>query len=148
MIRKTSNYDIIELDYQASSNSEDMNPSLCQMLMSICSTENSNVPLFHSVDLDYMGSGYIFQYSDSVAAEAECVINTMIPHLRYFYEDLMDEYDEVYFDPQALARCEGLVYDPKLQCVVDPNSTLSNVEIVADDELEGFNFYNNARTMN
>ena len=141
-IRKTSNYDIIDLDYQDSSNAEDLNPSLRQMLMSICSVENSNVPLFHSVDLDYMGSGYIFQYSDSVAAEAECVINTMIPYLRYFYEDIMDDFEETYFDPQALARCEGLIYDPKLQCVVDPDSTLDNVEIVADDELEGFNFYN------
>ena len=105
-IRKTSSYDILELD-MAFGDEEDGNPTVRQMIMSIQLAGEDAVPLFHSVDLDYTGSGYTFQYANSVAAEAECVINTLIAYIEYFFPDSADYMDEL-FDADALVRCEEL----------------------------------------
>ena len=81
-IRTTSTYNILDLDN--SPDAEETVPTLRQMIMSICLKDNEAVPLFHSVDLDYTDSGYTFLYSEDVAEEAECVINTLIPYIEHF----------------------------------------------------------------
>ena len=136
-IRMTATWDIVYLDFQA----EDCYPTLRQMIMSICSSKNSKVPLFHSVDLDFKGSGFNFQYSDSVSAEAECVIHTLIPYLDHFFPGFKGE-AESYFETEAVERCESLVFDPERNAVIDTESTLNEVEIEIGDELEGFQFEN------
>ena len=132
-IRKSSSYDILELD-MAFGAEEEENPTVRQMIMSIQSAGENKVPLFHSVDLDYTGSGYTFQYSNNVAEEAECVVNTLIPYIEYFFPEAEEYMDEL-FDQDALARCEDLIYDEKTGGVKDVNCS-NTIEIEADEELE------------
>ena len=134
-IRCTTSYSMFDIDDQYKDNL----PSLRQMIMSIPVNGYPTVPLFHSVDLDYMGRGHVFQYSNEVAAEAECAINTLIPYLAYLFPALEDV-SEYYFGPEEIQRCEGLKFDPVKGMVVDPTDTVEGVELELDDDLEGFNF--------
>lgn len=140
-IRSTTSYSLTDLDCDYVSEL----PSLREMIMSIRVHNNQDIPLFHNVDLDYQCTGHIFQYSEENAAEAECAINTLIPYLTYLYPDLKDNEDE-FFDEDAIDRCEGLIFDPKVGMVVDPNAgRIDGVELDIDDDLAGFDFTNNAK---
>ena len=140
-IRRTSNYDILELDTGGVSDMASGIPTLRQMIMSI---QNDGVPLFHSVDLDYMGTGYIFQYSDKVASEAECVINTIIPYLVHFFPEHRDSIHE-YFTEEFVERCENLKYDPEAGHVVDSLAGCGGFKIEAEEDLHGFLFGDKAK---
>ena len=83
LIRTTSTYEV--LDLYNSPDADETILTLRQMIMSICSKEEEAIQLFHCVNLDYLGSGYTFIYSDAVAEEAECVVNTLVPYIQYFF---------------------------------------------------------------
>ena len=76
--------------------------------MSIKEKENNNL-LFHSIQLDWRGEAFNFQFCKTVKDEAECVINTLIPHLKHFYPQVDVE---SYFTEEFPFRFEGLSYDP------------------------------------
>lgn len=135
-IRTTCTYDILDLD--SSVDRDETLPTLRQMIMSIRSGENNAVPLFHSVDLDYTGSGYTFIYSNNVAMEAECVINTLVPYILHFFPET-ENYIERMFDDDAVERCEYLKYDSATNQVVDTQAG-DIIDIEVGDELEGFSF--------
>ena len=135
-IRTTSTYDILDLD-----NSPDADatiPTLRQMVMSIRSKDDDTIPLFHCVDLDYTGSGYSFIYSNDVAEEAECAVNTLIPYLRHFFPEATMYLDRL-FEESALDRCDSLVFDAGLNEVIDTDVS-DGVEIEVDEALQGFRF--------
>ena len=96
------------------------------------------MPLFHCVDLDYTGSGYSFIYSDDVAEEAECVVNTLATYIQHFFPEATS-YLESFFDEEALDRCKSLVFDPIQNEVIDTD-VLEAVEIDVDEALQGFQF--------
>ena len=128
--------DILEIDTAANNNE----PTLRQMLMSITSQKNKEVPLFHCIDLDYRRQGFAVQYSEQNAMEAECVLNTIIPYIDYLYPD-SDYVKEAWFDDNAIDRCARLVYDPIRNMVVDKDGTaINNIDYSSDDELAGFEF--------
>jgi hypothetical protein len=135
-IVSTTNWDIMQLDFATDEGS----PTLRQMIMSITSKVDDNVPLFHCVDLDWRGDGYTFQYSPDVKDEAECVINTLIPHLKFRFP--LEDVDS-YFTSEAVENSEGLVYDGNRKEVIDTytdNQDEQGVEIDDEDGLIGFNF--------
>jgi hypothetical protein len=75
-------WDIVQLDYSAQSHEL----TLRQMIMAL--KNKNDVPLFHCIDLDWRGDGYVFQFSPEVKVEAECTINTLLPILKYKYPDI------------------------------------------------------------
>ena len=138
-IRTTSTYDILDLD--SSVDRDETLPTLRQMIMSIRSSDNNTVPLFHSVDLDYTGSGYVFIYSNDIAMEAECVINTLIPYILHFFPETENHIERM-FDDEAVDRCEHLQFDATQNQVIDTLAGSNVVDIEVGDELEGFSFGN------
>jgi hypothetical protein len=129
-IASKETWDMIQLDYSNSDNE----PTLRQMIMSLKST--TEIPLFHCVDLDWSGNGYIFQFSPDMKVEAECTINTLLPLLRHLHPDI--DVDK-YFTQDTIDRCEGYKFDPTKGVVVD---TLVNDELtfIDEDNLLGFSF--------
>jgi hypothetical protein len=62
------------------------------MIMSL-TTKETNIPLFHCVDLNWKGNGCTFQYSPQVRNEAECAVHTLYPLLKFhFPEQDIDEH--------------------------------------------------------
>ena len=105
-------YDIIQLDYPRKAGTE---PTLRQMIMSI-KQNDSDSPLFHSIDLDWRGEAFNFQFYKTVKDETECTINTLLPYLKHHYPQADVEF---YFAEEFSFRCEGLIYDPVTQMVQD-----------------------------
>jgi hypothetical protein len=92
-------------------------------------TKEFNIPLFHCVDLDLRGNGYVFQYAPGVRIEAECTINTLLPILKHKFPSTNVER---YFTHETIDRCEGLIFDVNKGSVVDSlvndHLTFSNKE--------------------
>jgi len=125
-------YDIIQLDYSRKSGTE---PTLRQMIMNI-KQKDSDSPLFHSIDLDWRGEAFNFQFCKTVKDEAECTINTLLPYLKHHYPHADVE---SYFTEEFAFRCEGLIYDSATQMVQD--SLIDNLEVEGTDCLPGFNTF-------
>lgn len=121
-------YDISQLDY-----AKDEEHTLRQMIMSINSATTGK-PLFFNVDLDWQAQGHIFQFAPNVKDEAKCIINTLVPFLRYHYptEDV-----DSYFRQEAIDRCKGLKVDEATGLVENQNVIEEEED---DDELMGFTF--------
>jgi hypothetical protein len=51
-------------------------------------TSEENNPLFHYVNLDWRGEGFVFQFAPVVKVEAECTINMLLPILRHQYPEV------------------------------------------------------------
>jgi hypothetical protein len=130
----TATWDIIQLDYSPAPEE----PTLRQMIM-LMKTKESNIPLFHCVDLDWRGEGYTFQYAPGVRVEAECTINTLLPILRYKYPDINVE---CYFSHEAIDRCEGYKYDESRGTVVD-NLVSDHLTFIDEENLLGFSLNSN-----
>jgi hypothetical protein len=125
-------WDIIQLDYSA----DLTQPTLCQMIMNMKSKDD--FPLFHCVDLDWRGEGYVFQFAPTVKIEAECTINTLLPILKYHYPNADKER---YFSHEAIDRCEGLTFNAETGAVVD-NLVEDNLTFLDEENLLGFSFDN------
>jgi hypothetical protein len=122
-------WDIIQLDYSSAPD----DPTLRQMIMAL-TTRDNDIPLFHCVDLDWKGEGYIFQYSPSIKVEAECTINTLLPLLKFKYPGIDIE---KYFSTEAIERCEGYAFDPAKGIVVDKLID-DNLTFIDEENLLGF----------
>lgn len=132
-IQSTSTWDIIQLDYAPSPD----DPTLRQMLMAM-TTADSNIPLFHCVDLDWRGEGYIFQYAPGVKIEAECTIDTLLPILKYKYPAVDVE---KFFSHEAIDRCEDYKYDATKGVVVD-GLIEDHLTFIDEENLLGFTLTN------
>jgi hypothetical protein len=130
-ITSSTTLDIVQLDYAR----DDESPTLRQMIMSL-KTRDTGVPLFHCVDLDWRGDGYIFQYSPQVKEEAECAIHTLYPLTQHYFPEAELEDS---FTSETAERCVGYKYDPVSGTVVDETvgEQLNNID---DDNLLGFTF--------
>ena len=95
--------------------------------------KDSDSPLFHSIDLDWRGEAFNFQFCKTVKDKAECTINTLLPYL--MHRDPQAGI-ESYFTEEFAFRCEGLTYDPVTQMVQD--SLIVNLEVEGTDCLSGF----------
>jgi hypothetical protein len=113
-ILSTTTWDIVQLDYTR----DDSLPTLRQMIMSL-TTGAQDVPLFHCVDLDWKGEGYIFQYSPQVRAEAECAIHTLFPLVQHYFPDA--DLDDS-FTSETVDRGNGFKFDPVTGTVVDKDN--------------------------
>lgn len=128
----STNWEIDQLDYQVIKNQ----PTLRQMIMSINSSTNSTVPLFLSVDLNYLESGYIFQFGPDHKEEAECTIYTLLPLLQHQFPEAKPE---SFFSEEAKTRCIDMVFDEATGVIVDKNAI--EIDIEEDDELLGFTLH-------
>lgn len=136
-ILTSTTFDIIQLDYARQRN----NPTLRQMIMSIKSKSHPNTPLFHSVDLDWKGEGYAFQFSPDMGEEAACITYTLLPYLEHFYPDADVK---TYFDESTISRCATMKFCPEQGEVIDTSVSGSayQIDFGEDDELGGFSFRN------
>ena len=130
-IVQSANWDILTLDY---SEEEGVQPTLRQMIMSLNTRDDKSVPLFHNVDLDWQGRGYIFEFSPKLRMEAECVIHTLLPTLQYFFPSTEVENN---FTPESIERCYNMKYDPITKQVIDPD-TDQLIDEDDDNDLIGF----------
>jgi hypothetical protein len=124
-------WDMIQIDYASAPNQ----PTLRQMIMELKSAD-VDIPLFHCVDLDWSGNGYIFQFSPSVKVEAECTINTLLPLLKHKYPEAEVE---KHFSQETIERSEGYKFDPIKGIVVD-DFIDDNLQFIDEDNLLGFAF--------
>ncbi len=112
-------------------------PTLQQMIMEVNSRKCPGTPLFHSVDLDKQGSGFVFQFSAAMTDEAECMVNCLLPYLVYQYPDA-----DVpsFFTDAAAGRCEYLQYNPDTGMVEDKEFKSCNEDDLDNEDLKGFEF--------
>ena len=128
-IKKSQTWDIEQLDY-ANPDSDDL--TLRQMIMDIKSVKFPSIPLFHCVDLNWQGNGYIFQYCPNMEEEAEVMMQILLPYLRYMVPDCPSH---EYFTSEYNARCETLKWDPIRNEVVDTEMEEEENDIDADDDV-------------
>jgi hypothetical protein len=133
-IQRTQTWDIMILDHSIEPG---VQPTLRQMIMEINSRKFPGTPLFHSVDLDKQGSGFVFQFSAAMKDEAECMANCLLPYLIYQYP-LADV--PSFFTDLAVSRCEYLKYNPDTGMVEDKEFKDSNENDLDNEELRGFEF--------
>lgn len=133
----STTFDIVQLDYAR----QNGNPTLRQMIMHIKSKKRPQTPLFHSVDLDWKGEGYAFQYSPDMGDEAACIIYTLLPFLTHFFPKCDVD---TYFSDDATTRCSTMKYDAEREEVIDTSvtGTAYLIDMGEDDELGGFSFRN------
>ena len=105
--------DIEQLDY-ANPDSDDL--TLRQMIMDIKSKKIPAIPLFHCVDLNWQGNGYVFQYCPNMEEEAEVMIKILLPFLQSKFPDCPSQ---EYFTSEYNARCETFQWDPDRNEVVN-----------------------------
>ena len=82
-ILTTKNQDMINLDSLERGNTL----TLRQAIMSLESRQFKDTSIFHAVDLDWKGDGYIFQYSPKLKEEAESTIHVLLPYLEGVFPD-------------------------------------------------------------
>jgi hypothetical protein len=126
-------WDIIQLDYSPDTSQ----PTLRQMIMDM-TTKEGNIPLFHCVDLDWRGEGFVFQCAPAVKIEAECTIQSLLPILSHHYPDADLEQ---YFSQEAIDRCDGYRFDAEQGIVVD-GFVNDHLTFVDEENLLGFTFNN------
>ena len=129
-IQTTETWDIVQLDYNCGNSGA---PTLRQMIMGL-TTGQKKTPLFHSVDLDWKGVGYVFQYSPTLKAEAECTIHTLLPLLQYHYPECALEGN---FTQETVDRCLNMHYDAATGTVIDP-TVEESLKFIDDENLPGF----------
>jgi hypothetical protein len=133
-IQRTQTWEIMLLDHSIDPG---VQPTLRQMIMEMQSRKYPGTPLFHSVDLDKQGSGFVFQFSVAMKEEAECMANCLLPYLSYHYPEA-----DVpsFFTDEASGRCQYLVYNPETGMVEDKEFKDSNEIDMDTEELKGFEF--------
>jgi hypothetical protein len=133
-IQRTQTWDIMLLDHSVDPG---VQPTLRQMIMEINSRKFPGTPLFHSVDLDKQGSGFVFQFSAAMKDEAECMATCLLPYLVYQYPDA-----DVpsFFTDVAVSRSTYLHYNPETGMVEDKEFKDSNENDLDNEELRGFEF--------
>ena len=133
-VRKIENWDIMMLDAPSS---DYMAPSLRQMIMSIPSKVKPGTPVFHSVDLDWKGSGFNYLVAPALLEEAQCIV----PHILCVIKELFPAYYEhatTCMTREALEVCETLKYDIESGNIYDELEEQEEVEIDDAFDLLGF----------
>ena len=150
-ICQSSSWDILLLDHTI----RDGTPTLRQLIMNLKSTEYDKVHLFHSVDLDYNGDGFVFAYLPELKAESESAMQTIFPLIRYHSnvsQNLVNDNQNAinvddhtststltspelqsFFTQEALDRTDDMYYDKTKQCIIDPLID-NNLEFVIEDD--------------
>jgi hypothetical protein len=133
-IQRFQTWEIMILDHSIEPG---VHPTLRQMIMETTSRKYPGTPLFHSVDLDKQGSGFVFQFSAAMKEEAECMATCILPLLQYKYPkaDVAS-----FFTDQAAARCEYLRYNPETGMIEDTEFKDHNEDDMDNEELQGFEF--------
>jgi hypothetical protein len=133
-VRRIENWDIMILDAPSS---DHMAPSLRQMIMSIPSKIKPGTPVFHSVDLDWKGSGFNYLVAPALLEEAQCIV----PHILCVIKELFPAYYEhatTCMTLDALEICETLKYDIDSGNIYDKLDDTEEVEIDDAFDLLGF----------
>lgn len=133
-IQRTQTWDIMLLDHSIEPG---VQPTLRQMIMETNSRKYPGTPLFHSVDLDKQGSGFVFQFSAAMKDEAECMATCLLPFLEYKYPNADVS---SFFTDSASGRCSYLQYNPETGMVEDKEFKESNENDLEDENLKGFEF--------
>jgi hypothetical protein len=133
-IQQTQTWDIMLLDHSIEPG---VQPTLCQMIMETNSRKYPGTPLFHSVDLDKQGSGFVVQFSAAMKDEAECMATCLLPFLEYKYPKANVS---SFFTDSASGRCSYLQYNPETGMVEDKEFKESNENDLEDENLKGFEF--------
>ena len=128
-IQSYETWDILQLDY---SSGPAGTHTLRQMIMGL--TVDEDTPLFHNVDLDWKGVGYVFQFSPELKAQAECTIHTLLPLLQHHYPNSGIQSN---FTQRAIDRCKTMVYDEDTGTVIDPTVEQS-MNFLDEETLPGF----------
>jgi hypothetical protein len=133
-IQRFQTWEIMLLDHSVDPG---VQPTLRQMIMDMHSKKYPGTPLFHSVDLDKQGSGFVFQFSAAMKDEAECMANCLLPYLEYQYPEA-----DVpsFFTDAASGRCAYLKYNPETGMVEDKEFKNSNEMDLDSEDLKGFEF--------
>ena len=124
---------IIQLDYSSKAGKE---PTLRQMIMSI-KNKNTGFPLFHCIDMDWKREGFIFQFSSTLAEEAETTILTLLPTLEHLFPDVNVKSN---FTRQAVIRTKHMLWDLEKGMIVDTSVPKETEEIQEEEKLMGFEF--------
>jgi hypothetical protein len=133
-VRKIENWDIMMLDTPSS---DFLVPSLRQMIMSIPSKVKTGASLFHSVDLDWKGSGFNYLVAPALLEEAQC----MVPHILCVIKELFPAYYEhatSCMTLDAMEISENLKYDIESGNIFDELEDNEEVEIDDAFDLLGF----------
>ena len=133
-IKSSTTTDFFQLDY---SPCQGEIPTLRQMIMSLNSKREGNIPLFHCVDLDWRMDGFTFQYSPQVADEAETTINTLLPLLQHFYPAASVENS---FNEETIDRCRHMSWDDDRKMIVDRMIEDETEDLEEEENLVGFTF--------
>ena len=153
-ICQSSSWDIVFLDHTIRKTT----PTLRNLIMNLKSTEYEDVHLFHSVDLDYNGDGFVFTYLPELKAESESAIQTLFPLIRHHNngsknilndtpttapnetqappDTLTDTEIKTFFTQEALDRTEDMYYDKLKNCIIDPLIDNNLEFVIEDDTLE------------
>jgi hypothetical protein len=86
-------------------------------------SRKTGVPLFHCVDLEWKGEGYIFQYFPKLKAEVECAINTLYPMAQYYFPDAELEDS---FTSEIAEKCAGYKFNPVTDNVEDQEKIINH----------------------
>ena len=128
-IQSHETWSILQLDYSSAAGV----PTLRQMIMGLTVGED-DTPLFHSVDLDWKGVGYVFQFSPELRIQAECTIHTLLPLLQHHFPNSGIETN---FTQETILRCQNMKYDEETGAVIDPEVE-DSMKMIEDEALSGF----------
>jgi hypothetical protein len=133
-IQRSQTWDIMLLDHSVQPG---VQPTLRQMIMEMTSRKYPGTPLFHSVDLDKQGSGFVFQFSAAMRDEADCMTHCLLPYLEFHYPnaDVAS-----FFTDEASSRSQYLQYNPDTGMVEDKEFKDSNEDDLDTENLRGFEF--------
>ena len=108
---KGYSWEITQLDHPIKKNSS----TLRQAILSLMSSSNPSLPIFHSVDRsNYRESGICFQFLPELAEEARMTISNLVPLMKHKYGAAVLSL----FSPSAVERMEGCQWDPDTGTVI------------------------------
>ena len=123
---KAVSWEIATLDYIDST----IGHSLRQMIMSVRARNHPNLSLFHSINAQWQGNGYVVTFVPEFESEARTVLAGLIPFLRYLFS-AHEERVNAMFTPAAVERSQEATWDPESYAVLTPDDgILTNLEEV------------------
>ena len=126
-------HDIIQIDYSPKAGIE---PTLRQMIMGVKS-KASGYPLFHCIDMDWKREGFVFQFSSTLAEEAETAIITLLPLLEHLHPGIDVK---SYFTSHSAKRCAAMEWDERKGMIIDKSAPEETEDIEEEENLMGFEF--------
>ena len=88
------------------------------------------------MDMDWQEDGFVFQYSEDLAEEAEITINTLLPLLKHYFPNADAGCN---FTSDAEERCRTMVWDDVNKRIIDTTNN-ETAQIMDEEELVGFVF--------